>query len=82
MLELVGDIKHVDDAPPENVLFVCKLNPVTTEEDLQIIVSFEEYRLRYDKYRLCEVSTLDLYMFNGLKLSDITVNELYILSKK
>ena len=39
VLELVGDIKDVDDAPPENVLFVCKLNPVTTEEDLQIIVS-------------------------------------------
>ena len=39
VLELVGDLSHVDDAPPENVLFVCKLNPVTTEEDLQIIVS-------------------------------------------
>lgn len=25
--------------PPENVLFVCKLNPITTEEDLEIIFS-------------------------------------------
>lgn len=25
--------------PPENVLFVCKLNPVTREEDLELIFS-------------------------------------------
>ena len=31
---------HIIDAkPPENVLFVCKLNPVTDEEDLQLIFS-------------------------------------------
>ena len=35
----VGDIHDVDEAPPENVLFVCKLNPVTTAEDLEIIFS-------------------------------------------
>lgn len=33
----VGDLRHADDVPPENVLFVCKLNPVTTDEDLEII---------------------------------------------
>jgi len=37
ILEIVGDIPHADIAPPENVLFVCKLNPVTTDEDLEII---------------------------------------------
>ena len=35
----VGDIPEEDIAPPENVLFVCKLNPVTTDEDLEIIFS-------------------------------------------
>lgn len=39
ILEIVGDIPDVDAAPPENVLFVCKLNPVTTEDDLMIIFS-------------------------------------------
>ena len=35
----VGDLPDVEAAPPENVLFVCKLNPVTTAEDLEIIFS-------------------------------------------
>nr|CAG4644929.1 EOG090X0971 [Leptodora kindtii] len=39
ILEMVGDLPSVDAAPPENVLFVCKLNPVTTDEDLMIIFS-------------------------------------------
>ena len=28
-----------DVKPPENVLFVCKLNPVTRDEDLRLIFS-------------------------------------------
>lgn len=39
ILEIVGDIPDADIAPPENVLFVCKLNPVTNDEDLEIIFS-------------------------------------------
>ena len=39
ILEMVGDLPDADVAPPENVLFVCKLNPVTTDEDLEIIFS-------------------------------------------
>jgi len=35
----VGDLPRADIAPEDNVLFVCKLNPVTTEEDLEIIFS-------------------------------------------
>ncbi|NXQ00060.1 PPIL4 protein, partial [Vidua macroura] len=30
LLEMVGDLPDADIKPPENVLFVCKLNPVTT----------------------------------------------------
>jgi len=29
-LEMVGDLPFAEVKPPENVLFVCKLNPVTT----------------------------------------------------
>ena len=36
---LSGDIPDADMKPPEDVLFVCKLNPVTTSDDLEIIFS-------------------------------------------
>ncbi|KAI9222641.1 cyclophilin-like domain-containing protein [Blastocladiella britannica] len=36
-LELLGDLPFADIKPPENVLFVCKLNPVTRDEDLEQI---------------------------------------------
>lgn len=38
-LEMVGDLPSADTKPPENVLFVCKLNPITTDEDLELIFS-------------------------------------------
>uniref|UniRef100_A0A915CFG3 Peptidyl-prolyl cis-trans isomerase n=1 Tax=Parascaris univalens TaxID=6257 RepID=A0A915CFG3_PARUN len=49
ILEMVGDLRHADERPPENVLFVCKLNPVTTDEDLEIIFS------RFGAIKCCEV---------------------------
>lgn len=42
VLEMIGDLPDADMKPPENVLFVCKLNPVTTDDDLEIIFT------RYD----------------------------------
>lgn len=39
VLEMIGDLPEADAAPPANMLFICKLNPVTTEEDLEIIFS-------------------------------------------
>lgn len=39
ILEMIGDLPDADIAPPENVLFVCKLNPVTSDDDLEIIFS-------------------------------------------
>lgn len=49
ILEIVGDLPDADIAPPENVLFVCKLNSVTTDDDLEIIFS------RFGKVKGCEV---------------------------
>jgi len=49
ILEMVGDLPDADCAPPENVLFVCKLNPVTNDDDLEIIFS------RFGKIKCCEV---------------------------
>jgi peptidyl-prolyl cis-trans isomerase-like 4 len=39
VLEMIGDLPDADVAPPDNVLFICKLNPVTTDDDLEIIFS-------------------------------------------
>ncbi|KAM6954306.1 peptidyl-prolyl cis-trans isomerase-like 4 [Aplochiton taeniatus] len=49
LLEMVGDLPDADVKPPENVLFVCKLNPVTTDEDLEIIFS------RFGAIKCCEI---------------------------
>ncbi|GMR55768.1 hypothetical protein PMAYCL1PPCAC_25963, partial [Pristionchus mayeri] len=49
ILEMVGDLRHADEKPMDNVLFVCKLNEVTTDEDLEIIFS------RFGKIKCCEV---------------------------
>ncbi|KAL8761771.1 MAG: hypothetical protein Q9184_002132 [Pyrenodesmia sp. 2 TL-2023] len=48
-LEIVGDLPFAEVKPPENVLFVCKLNPVTEDEDLNLIFS------RFGKIISCEV---------------------------
>lgn len=34
VLEMIGDLPEADAKPPPNMLFICKLNPVTTEEVL------------------------------------------------
>jgi peptidyl-prolyl cis-trans isomerase-like 4 len=48
-LEMMGDLPFAEVKPPENVLFVCKLNPVTTDEDLELIFS------RFGRILSCEV---------------------------
>jgi peptidyl-prolyl cis-trans isomerase-like 4 len=49
ILAVVDDLPDADVKPPDNVLFVCKLNPVTTSEDLEIIFS------RFGNIISCEV---------------------------
>ncbi|XP_010451329.1 PREDICTED: peptidyl-prolyl cis-trans isomerase CYP59-like [Camelina sativa] len=39
ILECIGDIPEAEVKPPDNVLFVCDLNPVTEGEDLHTIFS-------------------------------------------
>ncbi|KAK2355504.1 peptidyl-prolyl cis-trans isomerase CYP59 [Trifolium repens] len=39
VLESIGDIPDAEVKPPDDVLFVCKLNPVTEDEDLHTIFS-------------------------------------------
>merc|ERR1712013_306050 len=37
ILVMIDDLPSTDAAPPENVLFVCRLNAVTRDEDLRVI---------------------------------------------
>ncbi|KAG0171641.1 Peptidyl-prolyl cis-trans isomerase cyp6 [Apophysomyces sp. BC1015] len=48
-LEMVGDLPFAEVKPPENVLFVCKLNPVTRDEDIEMIFS------RFGQINSCEI---------------------------
>ncbi|KAI4149448.1 MAG: hypothetical protein LQ340_004623 [Diploschistes diacapsis] len=48
-LEMVGDLPFADVKPPEHILFVCKMNPITQDEDLELIFS------RFGKILSCEV---------------------------
>ncbi|ODQ80341.1 hypothetical protein BABINDRAFT_166680 [Babjeviella inositovora NRRL Y-12698] len=48
-LELMGDIPAATAKPQENVLFVCKLNPITEDDDLRLIFS------RFGEIRSCEI---------------------------
>ena len=48
-LEMIGDLPFANVRPPENVLFVCKLNPVTRDEDLELIFS------RFGSIMSCQV---------------------------
>jgi peptidyl-prolyl cis-trans isomerase-like 4 len=48
-LELLGDLPDAGAAPPENVLFVCRLNPMTQEDDLKIVFS------RFGKVLNCRI---------------------------
>ena len=36
---MVGDLPFANVRPPEKVLFVCKLNPVARDDDLELIFS-------------------------------------------
>ena len=46
---MIGDLPDAGARPEDNLIFVCKLNPVTTEEDLEIIFS------RFGKVTCCDV---------------------------
>ncbi|KAI8376553.1 cyclophilin-like domain-containing protein [Radiomyces spectabilis] len=48
-LEMIGDLPFAEVKPPENVLFVCKLNAVTRDEDLEMIFS------RFGQINSCEI---------------------------
>jgi peptidyl-prolyl cis-trans isomerase-like 4 len=49
VLEMTGDIPDADVKPPDEVLFVCKLNSLTTDADLELIFS------RFGTIKQCDI---------------------------
>lgn len=45
----LGDIPDADIKPPDDVLFVARLNPITSEDDLKIIFG------RFGNIEDCEI---------------------------
>ena len=48
-LELMGDLSSADVRPPNTVLFVCQLNPITEDEDLKTVFA------RFGEIEQCEI---------------------------
>lgn len=51
VLEMLGDLPSANITAPENVLFICKLNPVTEDEDLELIFSRFDEKVSVDIVR-------------------------------
>lgn len=49
VLEMLEDLPDADVRPPENVLFICRLNPVTQDDDLELIFS------RFGPIKSCQI---------------------------
>jgi peptidyl-prolyl cis-trans isomerase-like 4 len=49
VLTLLEDLPDADIKPPENVLFVCRLNPITQDDDLELIFS------RFGPVKSCQI---------------------------
>jgi len=63
VLEMLGDLPSADIKAPENVLFVCKLNPVTDDEDLELIFSRFDDNAKADIIRDQETNDSLCYAF-------------------
>jgi len=63
VLELLGDLPDAEAKAPENVLFVCKLNRETQEEDLELIFSRFDPNVNVDLIRDYETGDSLQYAF-------------------
>lgn len=63
VLEMLGDLPSADIKAPDNVLFVCKLNPVTEDEDLELIFSRFDEKVKAEIIRDLETGSSLQYAF-------------------
>ncbi|KAI5070651.1 hypothetical protein GOP47_0014994 [Adiantum capillus-veneris] len=86
VLEMIEDIPEAEIKPPENVLFVCKLNPITKDEDLEImfskfgkVLSVEIIKDHKSKNSLCyafiEFETREAYEDAYFKMNNAVIDD-------
>jgi peptidyl-prolyl cis-trans isomerase-like 4 len=63
VLEMLGDLPDANIRAPENVLFICKLNPATIDEDLELIFSRFDERVKVEIIRDHETGASLQYAF-------------------
>mmetsp|Transcript_25554 Transcript_25554/g.54970 ORF Transcript_25554/g.54970 Transcript_25554/m.54970 type:complete len:676 (+) Transcript_25554:151-2178(+) len=77
MLEMLGDRPTADIKAPEDVLFVCKLNPLTNDEDLELIFSRFDAKAKAEIIRDPDTGVSLQYAFVEFT-SNETCNEAYL----
>ena len=77
LLEMLGDRPTADIQAPENVLFVCKLNPFTNDEDLELIFSRFDSRAKAEIIRDPDTGASLQYAFVEFT-SNEACNEAYL----
>lgn len=77
MLEMLGDLPTADIQAPENVLFVCKLNPFTTSDDLELIFSRFDSEAKADIIRDPDTGASLQYAFVEFRTAEAS-NEAYL----
>ncbi|KAL3757334.1 hypothetical protein ACHAWU_008495 [Discostella pseudostelligera] len=77
LLEMLGDRPTADIQAPENVLFVCKLNPFTNDEDLELIFSRFDSRAKAEIIRDPDTGASLQYAFVEFTTNE-ACNEAYL----
>ena len=77
MLEMLGDLPSAEIKAPENVLFVCKLNPLTTDEDLELIFARFDSKARAEIIRDPDTGASLQYAFVEFSTNE-ACNEAYL----
>ena len=82
LTEMIGDLPFANLVrPPENILFVCKLNPVTRDDGFsrlgpimscQVIIDTKRTQNRFDDHNILPV-TLAIYFFKKWGMSSLTI---------
>jgi peptidyl-prolyl cis-trans isomerase-like 4 len=73
VLEMLGDLPSAEIKAPENVLFICKLNPVTDDEDLELIFSRFDPNVKVDIIRDADTGASLQYAFAEFSNKDQAV---------
>lgn len=69
-LELLGDLPHAEVKPPEHVLFVCKLNPVTEGMPIRSTYILGRMVLKIPQTKILTLFLVVLEKFYPVKLSE------------